>query len=97
MNFSGVSAVHELTTMKAVLVFATVLTVVLADNGSSSHFRKTFNRLHQEPPPPPISPSLGRIARVETKTITQKLDHYDKNNNKTWQMVCLLGYEAEIW
>lgn len=72
--------------MKTVLVFAVVLAVVLAD-GSSSHFRRTFNRLHQEPPPPPVSPNLGRAAKVETKFITQKLDHYDNNNDKTWQMV----------
>ncbi|KAL5290289.1 hypothetical protein ACFFRR_009935 [Megaselia abdita] len=78
--------------MKAVVVFAVLLAVVLAD-GSSSHFRKTFNRLHQEPPPPPVSPGLGRAAKVETKWITQKLDHYDKNNDKTWQMRYLSNEE----
>lgn len=72
--------------MKAVVIFASVLAVVLAD-GSSSHFRKTFNRLHQEPPPPPASPNLGRAAKVDIKYIAQKLDHYDKENAKTWEMV----------
>lgn len=71
--------------MKTIAVLAALLAIVLAD-GSSSHFRRTFNNLHKEPPPPPPS-ILGRAAKVEVKTITQKLDHYDKDNTKTWQMV----------
>lgn len=45
---------------------------------------KTLNDLHRGPPKQP----LLRRDNSEEKWITQKLDHFDDNNDKTYQMVC---------
>lgn len=68
------------------VVLGTLLSSVLGVDESKSHFYRTFNKLHQEPPPPEPS-DTGRLLDVNTEWITQKLDHFDETNDKTWQMV----------
>lgn len=45
-------------------------------------FLKTFKNLHKDP-----GPKGSPRARVETKWIEQKLDHFNEMDNRTWQMV----------
>lgn len=71
--------------MKALFLCVTFFVAAFADD-TNSHFYRTFNKLHQEPPPPEPSIS-GRILDVKTNWINQKLDHFDESNDKTWKMV----------
>uniref|UniRef100_T1GS61 Uncharacterized protein n=1 Tax=Megaselia scalaris TaxID=36166 RepID=T1GS61_MEGSC len=70
--------------MKALFLCVTFFVAAFADD-TNSHFYRTFNKLHQEPPPPEPSIS-GRILDVKTNWINQKLDHFDESNDKTWKM-----------
>lgn len=44
-----------------------------------------FQKLHQEPPPPEIT--QGTEDYVGEYWVEQKLDHFDRKNNRTWSMV----------
>lgn len=44
-----------------------------------------FQKLHKEPPPPEIT--KGTEDNVGEFWVEQKLDHFDRKNNRTWFMV----------
>ncbi|XP_030374872.1 putative serine protease K12H4.7 [Scaptodrosophila lebanonensis] len=53
-----------------------------------SIFKRTFQKLHEEPPLPL---KQARDDTVETLWIEQKLDHFDENEIRTWQMRYMLN------
>ena len=46
-------------------------------------FVKSLKNLYRGPP----KMEVNKRANVETKWITQKLDHFDETNQNTWEMV----------
>lgn len=68
--------------MKVFSVILLLVGVVSAQN--STGFRKDF--LHREPPPPEYVASGPAGRLLLSKTITQKVDHFDNANTATWQM-----------
>lgn len=68
-------------------VLALLLAIYLIEvNGQFSPFRKIFQKLHEEPPPPvPVFRN-----NINMNYIEQKLDHFDPNEKRTWQMVSFL-------
>ncbi|CAD7093607.1 unnamed protein product [Hermetia illucens] len=64
-------------------VLALLLAIYLIEvNGQFSPFRKIFQKLHEEPPPPvPVFRN-----NINMNYIEQKLDHFDLNEKRTWQM-----------
>ena len=74
--------------MKFVVTVVAILAVLALANGQEETknvpaFVKSLKKLYRGPP----EEQLTRRANVETKWITQKLDHFDDTNQKTWQMV----------
>lgn len=62
-----------------------VLFIVLSNfyKAEAEHvFLRNFKNLHKDPGPKGFT-----RARVETKWIEQKLDHFNEMDNRTWQMV----------
>lgn len=53
-------------------------TVPKADN----IFRKSFTNLHKDPAPP-----AQTRGHVQILSIKQRLDHFDENETRTWNMV----------
>lgn len=47
-----------------------------------------FQKLHQEPPPPEIAQGTG--DNVGEYWVEQKLDQFDRKNNRTWFMVIFI-------
>lgn len=70
---------------KIALTLTAVLAVTAftaAQEGDISNFAKIFNELHRDP-----APQVATKANVKTLWIEQKLDHFDANGTRTWQMV----------
>lgn len=72
---------------------ALILTALIAVTGpfvaaneelEKSAFLKIFNELHQDPL---ATQTPAKRANVQTLWIEQKLDNFDKNETRTWQMV----------
>eukprot|EP00099_Drosophila_melanogaster_P013078 NP_001287406.1 uncharacterized protein Dmel_CG3734, isoform B [Drosophila melanogaster] len=53
-----------------------------------SIFERTFKRIHEEPPLPTTQ---NRADVVQTLWIEQKLDHFDPEETRTWQMRYMLN------
>ena len=69
---------------KVVVLFS--LLVVLAQATAEENvpvFASSLQDLYREPPAPPIRSR----AVVATEWITQKLDHFDEAETRTWEMV----------
>ncbi|XP_036332846.1 putative serine protease K12H4.7 [Rhagoletis pomonella] len=77
-------------TMGVVVVLAALalLSTTRAENEQAADneniFQRTFNQLHQEPPPP--EPASQNRASVEYLWIEQKLDNFNETETRTWQM-----------
>ncbi|EDW83811.1 uncharacterized protein Dwil_GK13807 [Drosophila willistoni] len=69
--------------------FALILAVtLLAQAKGDSIFQHTFKKLHSEPPVPV---NQQRVDQVETLWIEQKLDHFNDEDTRTWQMRYMLN------
>lgn len=74
------------------LILFTVYNVVSSDYGFERLGRK---RIHQEPPPPPTPPNA---RDVQTRWITQRLNNFDKQDTRVWNMVGgILQLSLEIY
>ncbi|XP_037942623.1 uncharacterized protein LOC119675488 [Teleopsis dalmanni] len=72
--------------MKFVLLLLSALMVLAATKAEEQQeetiFERNFKRLHHEPEPP-VAKSR---ANVETKWIVQKLDQFNEEDDRTWEM-----------
>ncbi|XP_013105194.2 putative serine protease K12H4.7 [Stomoxys calcitrans] len=66
-------------TLLAVIAIAVVAKALEEEKATA--FVTIFNKLHKEP-----GPEIKARANVETLHIEQKLDHFDENETRTWQM-----------
>lgn len=63
--------------------------VLLQGVSSSNVFSRTFNELHDDP-----GPQTASRVWVPTKWIDQRLDHFDDDETRTWQMVRISEYNS---
>ncbi|XP_046804332.1 putative serine protease K12H4.7 isoform X2 [Lucilia cuprina] len=72
--------------VKLALIVAALLAVLAFANANEDEevpaFVKIFNELHKDPAPQQVNTR----ANVKTLWIEQKLDHFDANETRTWQM-----------
>lgn len=64
-----------------------LLAAVITEGLDVPIFVRTFDNLFKGPPDVADTKIEGRKGPIETKWITQKLDHFDETNNQTWRMV----------
>lgn len=69
--------------MRLLLLALCVFSVALAATDRNNSFLRR-SLLHREPPPP--EPANPNRRLVLSRTITQKLDHFDDANTATWEM-----------
>uniref|UniRef100_A0A1L8EGF3 Putative serine protease n=1 Tax=Haematobia irritans TaxID=7368 RepID=A0A1L8EGF3_HAEIR len=66
-------------TLVALIAFGAMVKAI--EDQEIKAFQNIFNRLHKEP-----GPEIKARANVVTLTIEQKLDHFDENETRTWNM-----------
>ncbi|XP_075145718.1 putative serine protease K12H4.7 [Haematobia irritans] len=78
-------------TLTVVAILAAVLTTstALEDNKDEPAFVKILNKLNRGPP----KFSMIESRAVTTEWITQKLDHFDESETRTWQMRYMVNDE----
>lgn len=77
--------------MKSTITVVVLFAIAVFSNAESRNkyvpaFVESFQKLHRGP----ADILVTTRDNVETKWITQNLDHFDKQNKKTWQMVGVL-------
>lgn len=62
--------------------------------GSSFGSYDVLKGIYQEPPPP--TPVDGLVDAIGVYYVQQKLDHFDKKNNLTWEMVQYILFLSDL-